>query len=139
MTIDRTTFKRAITALLDAHATEHPIGHQNDKAARYIIAAPGGKSLEIMFQKDPKSPPNIWITERAAGPLVGGTIAHKRSPAALLWKKKNQNGELNYGRHSGLRAMPQLAEADLVCFAPASPAEVQAILYRLLNHSTSGR
>lgn len=131
MTIDRATIRQAITSLLDTIGKEHPLGHQASKARRYVLSVPGGKPHEVMFEQNLKSP-NIWITVEAAGPLVGGTISQKHSPATSLRTTTGATGQINYGRHSALEPMRELGDADLVCFAPKSLAEVGAILDQLL-------
>jgi len=71
MSVDRTTLKAAAVALLDSLATEHPLGHQESKARRYTLQAPGGTPLEIMFEQDEDSSANLWAHATAAGALVG--------------------------------------------------------------------
>ena len=102
MSLDRTTLKAAAVALLDSLATEHPLGHQESKARRYILEAPGGTPLEIMFEQDEDSSANLWAHATAAGALVG---RGNSKPASDLWTKTGKNGPL-YGRHSSLRPMP---------------------------------
>jgi hypothetical protein len=45
--------------------------------------------------------------------------------------KRGKDGEPLYGRHSALQKMPQLGQADLVCFVPNSVAELGQIIDRL--------
>lgn len=132
MTVERATIRQAIASLLDVTGDEHTLGHQASKARRYIVSSAGGQQHEVMFEQNSKSPPNIWITVEAAGPLVGGGISQKQSPAASLRMTTGTTGKINYGRHSALEPMPELGDADLVCFAPKSLAEVGAILDQLL-------
>lgn len=132
MTLDRAAIRQAIASLLDIIGQEHPLGHQASKARRYVVSSACGKQHEIMLEQNLASPPNLWITVEAAGPLVGGPIIQKRSPAASLRTKTGTTGKINYGRHSALELMPELGSADLVCFAPKSLAEVGAIIDQLL-------
>lgn len=67
MNLDRAIIKSAAVALLDALAEEYPLKHQDSKARRYILAAPGGQQSEVMFEQDPKSPPNLWVGKRRPG------------------------------------------------------------------------
>jgi len=137
MSEDRTFLKRAILALLDAVAREQSPGHQDSKAGRYVLASRDGSSVEIMFEKNHDAPPNIWCLERAAGKVLVAELAPKLSPKAKLWTKAGKHGEALYGRHSGLRMMPQLGDADLVCFSPDSLAQVGQIIDRLRSVTAS--
>lgn len=132
MTIERAIIRQSIALLLDAIGKPHPLGHQASKVRRYILSSRSGKLHEVMFEQNAESPPNMWITLEAAGSLVGGKISHKLSPAASLRTTTGKTGKTNYGRHSALETMPKLGEADLVCFAPKSLAEVGEILDQLL-------
>lgn len=132
MTIERVIVRQAIVSLLDVIGKEHPLGHQANKARRYIVSNASRQPHEVMFEQNPESPPNVWITVEAAGPLVGGPINQKQSPAASLRTRTGTTGTINYGRHSALEPMPELGGADLVCFAPKSLSEVGAILDQLL-------
>ena len=132
MSTDRAIIKSAAVCLLDALGEEHALGHQPNKARRYILAAPGGAPLEVMFEQNPESPPNVWVHARAAGRLGG-----KPSPAAKLRTKRGKDDKLLYGRHSALEPMPQLGCADLVCLAPNSL--VERILDQILTASGGSR
>lgn len=133
MSTDRATIKSAAVALLNALGEEHSLKHQDSKARRYTLAAPGGALLEVMFEQNPESPPNLWVHAEAAGHLGG-----KPSPAAKLWTKRGKGGELLYGRHSALEKMPQLGDADLICLAPTTIGELGEILDQLLAVSAAG-
>jgi hypothetical protein len=126
MTPDRAFVKRAILGLLDSVAQEHPLKHQDVYAGRYVLTSREGAIVELMVQKDEKSPANIWCLQQAAGPALIATLAPTLSPTTRLWRKPGQ-----YGRHSALEKMPQLGGADLACFAPTSLAQVGQILDRL--------
>lgn len=138
MSTDRAMIKSAAVALLDALGREHPLKHQDSKARRYTLAAPGGAPLEIMFQRDPESPPNLWVAARAAGHLIGGPIPQKPSPVSKLRSEIGKDGRPVYGRHSALEKMPLLGEAELICFAPTNLAELGEILDQLLAVSAAG-
>lgn len=134
MTLDRATLKASAVALLDVLADEHPLGHQASKARRYVLTAPGGTPLEVMFEQDADSSANLWALEKAAGPLAG---KGRRKPAADLRTRTGKDGKILYGRHSGLEKMTQLGEADLICFTPADLADLGAILDQLLAASAA--
>ncbi len=133
MSDERKRLKHAIVALLDTIAVEHPLKHQGSKAQRYVLTSRYGVPVEIMFEKNEDSPPNLWVAEGAAGRKLIADAPNKPSPAAKLRTKMGKDGELHYGRHSALEHMPQLGEADLVCFAPASFQHVGQIVDRLLD------
>ena len=126
MNTDRAFLKKAILGLLASVAEERSPGHQEIKADRYVLISKDGIPVEIMFEKNDDAPPNLWCLERAAGEALIAALAPKRSPKVELWKKPDQ-----YGRHSALRVMPQLGEADLVCFNPGTLAQVGQIIDRL--------
>lgn len=133
MTEQREILRRGIIARLDAVARQHTLGDQPRYANRYVLTTADGTALEVMFEKSEKTPPNIWCLRSATGPALIADLKPKDSPAAFLWLKRNKKGELLYGRHSALEKMPQLGEADLVCFAPKTMGEANRIIDRLLS------
>lgn len=134
MRLERETLKAAAVALLDSLAEKHPLGHQNTKARRYVLRAPGGTPLEIMFEQDAKSSANLWVHARATGPLA---IKGKSKPASALWTKTGKDGAPLYGRHSALEKMPQLGSSDLICFVPETLTDLGAILDQVLSASAA--
>lgn len=133
MSTDTAFLKCAVLGLLEAVADEHPVGHQQSKAARHLLLSRLGAPVEIMFEKNADSPPNIWCHEKAAGTVLIAAQRPRRYPSSALWIKRGADGELLYGRHSALQNMPQLGEADLVCFTLASVKQVGEIIDRLRN------
>lgn len=132
MPIDRSHLKAAIAAMLDALAVKHPLGHQDAYARRYILTARSGKRVEVMFEQSPKTPANIWIESRIAGPLTTSGIKQRAAPASVLYARPGKSGSPRYGRHSALENMPDLGKADLVCLQPETLAEAGEIIDRLL-------
>lgn len=127
--MDRKTLKAAIVALLDILAREHPQGHQESKARRYILRSASGAEIALMFQQDEGSPPNLWVEDRFGAPLASRTAAPpKHSPAADLYRTPG-----TYGRHSALQSMPELEMADLLCFAPKDLEEVGRLFDGMLG------
>ena len=119
----RQELKCAIESRLDRESgvQVHPLGHQSKYANRYVLRSEGGVIIELMFQKDERSPTNLWVKkafveELLNDPLVGMPLDYKISSASKLYQTIDKNGEKQYGRHTGLKSMPQLGEADLVCF-----------------------
>ncbi len=131
--MDRTHLKSAIAAMMDVLATEHSLGHQEAYARRYILTTHSGKRIELMFEKSPKTPANIWVEAGVAGSLTTSGIKHRLSPASVLYAKRDKSGDPQYGRHSALEMMPALGGADLLCMQPETLAEAGAILDHLLE------
>ena len=128
MTMARDNLKVAILQRLSEVATEHPNGHQGKLAARFILRSKDGDGIELMFEKGPVSAPNLWMHHKFAKPLLGGEIDYRESPAHGLFVAENEKGKKIYGRHAGLLAMRQLADADLVCFKIKSSAELDRMI-----------
>lgn len=135
MTGSELQLKKAILELLNSQGREHSSGHQTSKAGRYVLTAPGGLPIEVMFEKDEATGANIWCPAKVASLL--SDLNPEISPKAGLWVKRNKKGELLYGRHSGLRAMPQLAEADLAKFQVRTLGEAKRVVDAILAASTS--
>jgi hypothetical protein len=131
MSEDSQFIKDAVMGLLSKIAEKHPQGHQSSKAARFVLTSRHGVDVEIMFEKNDSSPPNLWCLEKAAGPTLIGRLDPRRSPAHRLRTTVGRSGKPKYGRHSALERMNQLGGADLVCFAPKSIAELGEIIDRL--------
>lgn len=133
MPVDRSHLKTAIAAVLDALAEEHPIRHQDAYARRYILTTRSGRCVELMFEQSPKTPANLWIESRIAGPLTTSGIKQRPSPASLLYITPGKSGALQYGRHSALEKMPALGMADLICLQPETLAEAGEIIDQILG------
>jgi len=128
----RETLKRACLAALDKVAIEHGVGHQGKLAARYVLRGQDGTAIELMFEKGPNRPANLWMTQRAGQALVDQGIRTRYSAAAATNATLDANGKPRYGRHSALKPMRQLAHADLLCFT----IEREMELLRILDHLT---
>jgi hypothetical protein len=137
MSEDRQFLKDAAFAMLGAIARKHPLGHQASKAARFILTSRHGAEVEIMFEKNPESPPNFWCLDKAAGAALIARLSPRASPARLLRTARGSDGMPHYGRHSSRERMPQLGEADLVCFALRSLTELGEITDRLRSITPS--
>ena len=129
--MDRIELKRACLAELDAVAVEHPAGHQGKLAARYVLLAPSRKNFEMMFEKAPGTKANLWVLLEAGSGLLDAGIPYRLSPAAGTYATKDSNGKPMYGRHSALRPMTQLANADLICFSVERPGQMSILLEHL--------
>lgn len=130
-TLKRDTLKAAILQRLGQVAVEHPSGHQGKLAARFILRSQSGEGIELMFEKGPASPPNLWMHLKFAAALMTGAVAHKESPARTLYVVTNEEGKKIYGRHAALLAMHQLTDADFVCFNLKSLTDLEVIVQLL--------
>jgi hypothetical protein len=123
--------KKAVVNLFDARADEHELGHQDCMANRYVLRSRHGARVEIMFEKSAETSANFWCLRAAAGWALIADLAPRTFPSTALWTKRNQNGELLYGRHSALEKMPQLGKADLVRFELKHFNQAEKIIERL--------
>lgn len=114
-------FKKQIERLLDQAGREHRSKHQGVYANRYIIQVMGGVPFELMFEKGAKTPPNIWCLAKIADHVTGVECEIDRAD-----RLRQVPGQ--YGRHSALEHMSQLANADLAKFLPKTLTEVRAII-----------
>ena len=132
--------KVACLALLDTVAIEHPAGHTGS-VARYLLRSNDDDRIELMFEKGPKSRANLWLTRALVGDLLSAGIEFRLYPASDLYKPTEAGGEPSYGRHTALKKMRDLANADLVRFTIYRVEEVQKILREVvaddLRHPSS--
>lgn len=132
-TYDRDDLKRACLASLDAAALEHPARHQGKLAARYVLNTQRGEAIELMFEKGPKTPANLWMLREAGQSIIDARIRYRLSPATDTYTTVDAKGRPRYGRHSALKPMRQLANADLICFTIERPGEMDMLLGGLLG------
>lgn len=119
---------------LDERASQHPAGHQGTLAVRYLLRGADGDVAELMFEKGPKSPANLWVAHKHAIGLLSEPGLHFQSSlASALYANKGSNGKPLYGRHSALKPMRELGHANLICFNITTPTELDRILDHLLN------
>ncbi len=114
-------FKKQVEKLLDQAGREHPSKHQPSKANRYVIGVTGGFPFQVMFEKGASTPPNIWCLANVADRVTGVECEIDRAD-----RLRQVPGQ--YGRHSALEQLPQLANADLAKFVPKTLTDVRAII-----------
>lgn len=131
MTLARDELKRFCLDALDQAAVEHPAKHQGQYATRYVLRSHSGDPIEIMFEKGPRAPANLWIDRRYAGQLLSSGIAFKEYPAAAT--NLIINGKPCYRRHSALAAMRRLRDADLVRFCLEAPDHIRTVVDTLIR------
>lgn len=126
--MNRAQLKLDCLAILDARASEHPAGHQGKLAARYLLRCASG-AVELMFEKAPATPANLWgALSDIANLIPKSSFDSKIFPASALYSTKGKNGDPLYGRHSALKVMSKLQNADLVRFRLSTVAELNQIL-----------
>lgn len=130
-TSSRRELKRACLALLDERAVEHPAGHQAKLAARYVLRRRDGERIGLMFEKGDSTDAHLWVGSRFAEVLLEADIEGRVYPASALYAPTKEDAKPAYGRHSGLKAMRDLANADLVRFTLRSRADLVVILDHL--------
>ena len=131
--MNREELKKAALELFDKIADEHPKGHQKVKMNYYIVR---NSELCFAFEKNLASPANIWCKLGVENEVNG--IAWVPSWAKDLWKKVNKKGEKVYGRHSGLKRVDELRDADLIKYIPKTLGEVQKVVEGLIKAAAKG-
>ena len=128
--------KREIISRLDRVAHEHPMGHQRRYANRYVLLSSAGLRVELMFQKDEKTPAYLWVKKQFVEELLynesmNNNLIYKESLSSDLYNVVSNTGKLQYGRHSALSSMPQLVDADLVRFKLRNTSDFERIIETL--------
>lgn len=73
----------------------------------------------------------VWVPDDDALRDLLSTIPGKVYPASHSWREVGAGGKRLYGRHSGLRSIPELRDGDLIRFAPETTTDVVRILHCL--------
>jgi len=131
--MNREELKKAALELFDKIADEHPKGHQKVKMNYYIVK---NSELCFAFEKNLGSPANIWCKLGVKDEVNG--IDCEESKAEKLCQKVNSKGEKVYGRHSGLRKVDELCDADLVKYTAKTLGEVQKVVEGLIKAAAKG-
>ena len=119
--------------LFDTFAVEHSVGHQPDKLNRYAIK---GSRLCFAFEKNLSTQVNIWCPIKVKDFVSG--IKNKESLSSELWKFNPVKGKIEYGRHSGLKAMKELRDADLIVFSPETSEEGERVVEAIKKAAAAG-
>lgn len=128
--LGRDELKSRCLALLDAAAMEHPAGH-GKLFARYVLRTQDGDRIEMMFEKGEKSRANLWLACDHAVQLVTMGVEFRDYPGSALYQPTEPGGKPAYGRHSALKSMRDLANADLVRFTIDRVDQMEMILATL--------
>ncbi|MCZ0963875.1 hypothetical protein [Paracoccus benzoatiresistens] len=137
--LSRSELKAACLALLDAAAIEHPAGHQGKLAARYLLRTEANERIGLMFEKDERTKANLWVDQAFVRELLDSDIEQRTYLASSLYRSEVPGGKQTYGRHAALKAMRDLAHADLVRFTISEPDQLQWILDHLASARPASR
>jgi hypothetical protein len=129
--VTREELKAACLELLDRTAVEHPAGHQGKLAARYVLLSASSERIGMMFEKSPKTRPQLWVELQFAKSLLDADIKFRVYLASSLYRPAEEEGKTSYGRHAALKSMRDLANADLVRFSIDQISQLEIILDRL--------
>ena len=69
--------------------------------------------------------------------LAAAALEYRHVPASRGVKTRGRGGKSHYGRHSALKPMPKLRDADLVCVRITTPGDLDRILDHLSMRGTS--
>lgn len=117
-------------AMIDEVAFEHPSGHTK-LVARYVMRSDDGDRTEIMFEKNESGRAKLWMTRDRAEALLSAGIKLDVYRASDLYRKTLDGSEPVYGRHSALKSMRELANADLVRFTIQNKDQMRRLLSTL--------
>ena len=121
----------ACLTLLDQVATEHPAGHQGKLAARFTIRSRSGERIGLMFEKGGRTKPYLWAARIHARGLLESDVEFRVYLASSLYLEPDAEQKPNYGRHSALKPMRDLANADLVRFSIDRVGQMELVLEKL--------
>jgi hypothetical protein len=128
---------RHCTVALDGIGKEHRSGHQRVHARRYVVSRSDGSSVETVIIVKPGSRLQIWCEAKVADRIKVGSLGGTYRPGSETYSRRNDKGELLYGRHSSLKTMDHLHRGDAYHFSPSYPREVDAIIELIMNTSRS--
>lgn len=129
----RTVLKLGCLARLEAVAQEHPAGHQGKLAARYVMRSKSGDRIGMMFEKHSTTGAYLWMEHRFARTLFDLGIAWRSYPAYELYRSDEPDAKPRYGRHAALKAMRDLANADLVRFEIGTVDQMDLLLMGIMR------
>jgi hypothetical protein len=75
----------------------------------------------------------LWTLNLPTVRELSTVIVHTPYPASELWTTTSRDGRPRYGRHSALRSIPELRDADLIRFALSDIADATRIVTALLR------
>lgn len=120
----------ACLALIEAAATEHPVGHTK-LVRRYVLRSTEGDRINLMFEKSGKSRVKLWLAREHAGDLRKLGLAFDDYPASALYQPTEDGDVPSNGRHPALKSMRDLANADLIRMTIDRSNQMQVTLTKL--------
>ena len=112
----KVVIERAVKRL-DREAKVHASGHQNVHARRYVLPRTGGDGVEIMIVVK-GSDLQLWCEANALSRDTGFKLGGTFRPSGETYAQQSRNGNIVYGRHSGLKTMDRLHRGDAWRFVP---------------------
>lgn len=128
----RANLKSQCLAILDEVAVAHGAGHQHSLAGRYVLNGTRLGSIEMMFEKGASTPANLWMPQKVEKWIADAGLTFRQSLAETTNVQRNATGGLIYGRHSALKTMRHLANADLICVTIEKIGDLRTLLARLM-------
>jgi hypothetical protein len=116
---------RAI-ARLNRETAVHSKGHQNVHARRYVLPRAGKPDVDIMIIVK-GTHLQLWCEAEAMDRMTSVSLGGEFHPGSETYQP-DQNGKVQYGRHSGLKVMDRLHRADAWRFVPKTIGELDRIL-----------
>ncbi|RWJ96993.1 hypothetical protein [Mesorhizobium sp.] len=135
MTDPQSALKKHCQERLDREAAVHRSGHQNVHARRYLLPRTVAGPVEIAIIVKPDSKLQIWAEAAGADLSRLSGLRPEKRPGSETYSKKNERGDVLYGRHSALKAFDRLHRGDALRFVPETIGEVDRILDTLGNRS----
>ncbi|RVC79880.1 hypothetical protein EN745_14670 [Mesorhizobium sp. M4A.F.Ca.ET.022.05.2.1] len=133
MTDPHAALKAHCQSRLDREAAEHPSGHQNVHARRYLLPRKGRSPIEAAIIVKPDSKLQIWCEADGVDlSRVSGLQPEKRL-GSETYSTVGASGNVLYGRHSALKTFDRLHRGDALRFVPETIGEVDRILDMLAN------
>lgn len=118
--------KKQAVNRLDREAVVHRKGHQNVHARRYVLSRVGKPGIEIMIIMK-GTHLQLWCEAEAMDLMTGATLVGEFRSGSETYQP-DENGKIQYGRHSGLKVMDRLHRGDAWRFLPRTIGELDRIL-----------
>ena len=85
-----------------------------------------------MFEKAEKTKPYLWVEHACVRDLLDVGVEFRTYPATGLYQPGEEGQKASYGRHAGLKAMRELAHADLVRINIRSVEQLKGLVVQLM-------
>ncbi|RJT28397.1 hypothetical protein D3227_34335 [Mesorhizobium waimense] len=91
--------------------------------------------VEVAIIVKPDSKLQIWCEAGDVDLSRLSGLRPETRPGSETYSKKNERGDVVYGRHSALRTFDRIHRGDALRFVPETVGEVDIILNALANRS----